>query len=975
MSTRQPTDPWVLARDRYLKTLTDEQKQLFVCASLENVFYTSSVEQRSYQENSKAVAWIARLKPFTDAISNYGTALDVFSNTYSLVMCPLWGSIRVLLQIAREFESYFEKVVDMLAKIGDNLPNFRVYERIFAGHHAVFNALSDVYLDVIEFCSKVKDVFLKAKSKRLSSYRIGGLWRTFDKEFGEVVEKFRRHEKKVEAQALVAHMIEAENARQEMQLEKARQLVFRKEMKRQQLLKKLSNIDHRSRHRKLRKTRHENTGTWILKAKQYLEWTSKTDSCCLWCYGIPGSGKTTLRTSVVDKLDTSSPGAPIVVYFYCDYANADSLDVSRIVENFILQLLSTKSEIPEELGSILPDAYKEIRKPDFDELLDILSSTIKLFDNIYIILDGIDECTGSSRTGLLKVVHSIMTPGPTVVKLLLSSRKDVDLEKAFNTYLCLQISGNDISADIETFVDSIVSEKIASGALTVGNPELVQDISRALANGAQGMFIWVTFQVEDLCEERCDSGIRTVLQNLPTGLMETYNRALRKIHIKKPDTILFVQKIFKWITCARRPLTIDEIKEAISISPGDRNLDSDNITTDDSRIIQACANLVVFDSDDRKIRFAHYSVKEFLLCAPNHDEGIANVHFQLLDAEREVGEICVTYLSFQNFGNEVATTNTHDPKNLSLLNSSVLLGDSHHGWFGNAIISGLARVRGYKNTRSGLNIDWIEYLRKAPSEPPKPEFVQRYKLLNYVIENWADHTTRFSDTDKLWSHFKSLALEKHLSFSFRPWGDLGSTKNLPYMLMVQWAIEKGHVPLLKLLVAPPRGPILSIYLDQKIEEGLKLSVTALHRSARSGYYSCTKLLLDNAGFQYVDLESALDLAGDGRHGPIITLLLDHMTLSNSTYHRIYDIRDALHLAAGQGNDTMVQCLLERGAIDLDSRDKNGYTVLHLAAKGGHDQVVRCLLGGGAGIDIAGTDGYTALHLAAKGGHDQVVRCL
>jgi hypothetical protein len=58
------------------------------------------------------------------------------------------------------------------------------------------------------------------------------------------------------------------------------------EMKRQRLLKRLSNVDHQSRHRKLCKTRHENTGTWILKAKQYLEWTSKTGSCCLWCYGI-----------------------------------------------------------------------------------------------------------------------------------------------------------------------------------------------------------------------------------------------------------------------------------------------------------------------------------------------------------------------------------------------------------------------------------------------------------------------------------------------------------------------------------------------------------------------------------------------------------------------------------------------------------------------------------------------------------------
>lgn len=192
---------------------------------------------------------------------------------------------------------------------------------------------------------------------------------------------------------------------------------------------------------------------------------------------------------MVDKLiaGASFPGAPVVVYFYCDYSDVDSLDIPRIVENFILQLVSTKSEIPKELESTLLDAYIGIRKPGLEELLEILSSTIKLFTNIYIILDGIDECTGSNRADLLRVIHSIIAPSSTVVKLLIASRADVDLEKAFNNYLCLEVSGNNISADIETFVNSIISKKLESGDLVVRNPALVGEIIKALVNGAQGM--------------------------------------------------------------------------------------------------------------------------------------------------------------------------------------------------------------------------------------------------------------------------------------------------------------------------------------------------------------------------------------------------------------------------------------------------------------------------------------------------------
>jgi hypothetical protein len=36
-----------------------------------------------------------------DAIDDYGKALDVYSNTYGLVMSPLWGSLRIVLHVSR----------------------------------------------------------------------------------------------------------------------------------------------------------------------------------------------------------------------------------------------------------------------------------------------------------------------------------------------------------------------------------------------------------------------------------------------------------------------------------------------------------------------------------------------------------------------------------------------------------------------------------------------------------------------------------------------------------------------------------------------------------------------------------------------------------------------------------------------------------------------------------------------------------
>lgn len=54
----------------------------------------------------------------------------------------------------------------MLASIGDILPTFRVYQQLFAGHHFLVHALSEVYLDIIEFCASAKQVFDRLKEKR-----------------------------------------------------------------------------------------------------------------------------------------------------------------------------------------------------------------------------------------------------------------------------------------------------------------------------------------------------------------------------------------------------------------------------------------------------------------------------------------------------------------------------------------------------------------------------------------------------------------------------------------------------------------------------------------------------------------------------------------------------------------------------------------------------------------------------------------
>ena len=120
-------DAWTRAVNRYLKDLSKEEQALFQHASPESLLYSASAAGKSNASKSTSVKAIGKLQPLVSAVEQYGQAIDVYANAYPLAMSPIWGSIRVVLHLAREYGKYFERLIEMFVKIGDVLPRFKVY--------------------------------------------------------------------------------------------------------------------------------------------------------------------------------------------------------------------------------------------------------------------------------------------------------------------------------------------------------------------------------------------------------------------------------------------------------------------------------------------------------------------------------------------------------------------------------------------------------------------------------------------------------------------------------------------------------------------------------------------------------------------------------------------------------------------------------------------------------------------------------
>ncbi|TVY80507.1 hypothetical protein LSUE1_G008386 [Lachnellula suecica] len=335
-------DPWSIAKDRFLADLDDKETKLFQTATLENLYFGASNADRQDAESSKVRTTIRKLGSLVSAVENYGKALDTFSNIAPLYLAPIWGSIRVVLVVAKAHEKFFEKIVNTLERIGDILPRFRDYERIYnrQKHQRLTQALSNAYLDIIMLCMRFRRSIQEQKA---SSLRRILKPLALDSQFDNEIELFRRHKIDVEEEARMCHMIEAAEHRET-------QLLLWATERRQRLLSRLSKVDCQYRHRILKDARHEGTGIWLTASDEYRSWEAADATSVLCCFGIPGCGKSVLASSVIDSLLTSQP----VFYYYCDYADKRTLDVSNIFGTLARQCL----EKVETFDSLADDIEK-----------------------------------------------------------------------------------------------------------------------------------------------------------------------------------------------------------------------------------------------------------------------------------------------------------------------------------------------------------------------------------------------------------------------------------------------------------------------------------------------------------------------------------------------------------------------------------------------------------------------------------------
>jgi hypothetical protein len=257
-----------------------------------------------------------------------------------------------------------------------------------------------------------------------------------------------------------------------------------------QILQWLSSVDHILNQGAARLKHEPGTGEWFLKSDAFETWKDGKNQL-IWIHGIPGCGKTILSSTVIEHLQDHQSTHPddAVAYFYFDFNDPRKQNVEECMRSVLAQLCCQCAEFPKELQDFFEQHSRyQKRNLTLQRLRSILLTVIGYFDKVAIVLDALDEC--QQRPALMEEIELLVKDKSINLNMLVTSRKERDIEMVLETLLTYQISlqGEVVDDDIGLHVRHC----LAQDPRLSRRPDAVkQEIEAALIEGAQGMSVLI----------------------------------------------------------------------------------------------------------------------------------------------------------------------------------------------------------------------------------------------------------------------------------------------------------------------------------------------------------------------------------------------------------------------------------------------------------------------------------------------------
>lgn len=573
---------------------------------------------------------LRRIEGFIEAMDQLGKSIDVFLNASEFI-CFVWGPVKFLLGVAKNHLDSFDKLLDAYAQVGAAIPGLMVYRSTFEKHPPLANILEDYYSDILRFHEAALKVFTRPRWKTVFQ----SAWKTFDTQFQPILRSLSRRSELLESEKVSASLYEISRVREQISdlQEESRQQNSRERLEKHKwrlsyIKERLQAPDYCLDHEMATEDRNgSSSGGWVLQHPHFRQWICKATSehGVLYINGIPGAGKTTLISAIIEKLLDENCGRDghsdnLVVYYYFKHKqpgkNTHNSLLRAVMEQIVTRDPVTCDFLFEKLGSM-----DGVNLRSTKTLESLITTSLGDYRACFIVLDGLDEAASGEATKsinwLLSLLNGSLTDNDSSIRVLFCGQRDGILDTLLS---------NQPSISLEVFPEHSADIRLYCAQICAGirqkfciSPETEEDIISRVTDNAKGMFLYARVVLNNLLSQTKRSRLMQEIEPsiFPSGMDRAYERVAIRIFEESPAAEREdATKILGWLTCAQRFLRWREIQSLFCIDP-----EAGTVDYEDNRLRvsckQLCGSLVDVHrgqtSSEDIIKIVHGTARDYLV--------------------------------------------------------------------------------------------------------------------------------------------------------------------------------------------------------------------------------------------------------------------------------------------------------------------------------------------------------------------------
>jgi hypothetical protein len=339
------------------------------------------------------------------------------------------------------------------------------------------------------------------------------LWKSFDAEFAVILRNLREHMALIESQATVAQFAEILATRGLVELgfeRQAEEETCRRRVIVHHWLAAANCGADQETYVKIRQG-YTASGQWLLQKNRFRSWFDPNfcSAHLLWMSGIPGAGnhmptqtktitnlaigKTILASLVVEEAKKLKDVH--VAYFYCRYQDSDRSTFLGVARGILYQMLTQDDAILSYLYESASTSGQVTLSIEATAK-ELLKTSLKAFQKLYVVIDGIDECERDERREIVsffeKTWESLSQHDQDSLRCMFISQDDSIARKDFANMSSLRITESDTQQDIGAYVRARSVEVKSNLGLTSDRQDWIQDrIMKGVDGKASPGFVYL----------------------------------------------------------------------------------------------------------------------------------------------------------------------------------------------------------------------------------------------------------------------------------------------------------------------------------------------------------------------------------------------------------------------------------------------------------------------------------------------------